>query len=117
MSAIQGLLKLENVFPSGQTFSFDPKNGNQAYPVQQGDYLPWGGMLSSAPEAGGDLTGQVQGGGTVVVVSFEDVEPTTVEVDWSVVLSVDEYYNDPGFTYTIGIDDGNGGVVGTEIQG
>ena len=80
---------------------------------------PWGFVLRCRPLSevadhfftAGDLRLGMDAG------EWHAVEPTTIEVDWSVVLSVDEYYNDPGFTYTIGIDDGNGGVVGTAIQG
>lgn len=117
MSSIQGPLTLRNVYPTGQTFNFDPQNGSPSGPVGEGTVIPLGGVLDSAADAGGELTGQDNNNNTVVVVSFDDIEPAAIEVDWSVVLSVDEYYNDPGFTYTIGMDDGTGGVVTHTIRG
>lgn len=59
--------------------------------------------------------GELQDATGAMIASFADASPATVEIDWSEVLQVDEYYNGGSYSYDITVDDSGSDVI--TIQG
>lgn len=78
--------------------SGDPRDVTTAAPLASGD------SVICEAEASGSIVATDAAGNPALIANFSGDDPANVEVDWSQVLSVDEYYNGSGQTYDLTVE-------------
>lgn len=106
-----GSMKLENVInPNRQNDqnqdAFRVLDANGERLVASGEPIVAGDTIVCEVEASGLVQAQI-GNDPVDIASFAGDDPATVEMDWTAIIQVDEYYNGSGYTYDITVDTGN----------
>lgn len=119
LAILPNSMKLENVInPNRQNDqnqdAFRVLDASGERLVASGGAILSGDTIVAEAQASG-LVQALNEDGIVDIVAFEGDDPVTVEIDWTEVGQVDEYYNGSGYTYDITVDTGtNPDVISIE---